>query len=215
MNRTKSCIRLLVILVLMANVTGCNSSYSTEQQRQTAIEQASATFASDAINIDMIADPQLNAFNRVPNSCTVLIIQAERRDQLESLLNNPALLRNLFARAGGSENILKLDSYVMMPGQRVTLHLDRVEQARYVALIAGYYPLPNERHTRIFSIPLELSSQGWWNKRWQAHFIPINIEITLGEATIIRSNKSIRRPSDDIVFPARSASGKAIKSNMG
>lgn len=214
MNRTKICLRLLVILVLMGNVTGCNSPYSTEQQRQTAIEQASAIFASDAINIDMIADPQLNAFNRVPNSCTVLIIQAERRDQLEGLLNNPALLRNLFARAGGSENILKLDSYVMMPGQRVTLHLDRVEQARYVALIAGYYPQPNERHVRIFSIPLELSSQGWWNKRWQAHFIPINIEITLGETTIVRSNKSIRRPSDDVVFPSKSATGKASKSIM-
>lgn len=212
MNRTKICIRLIVMLVLMGNVTGCNSSYSTEQQRQSAIEQASATFASDAINIDLIADPQLNAFNRVPNSCTVLIIQAERREQLDGLLNNPTLLRNLFARAGGSENILKLDSYVMMPGQRVTLHLDRVEQTRYVALIAGYYPLPNERHARVFSIPLELTSQGWWNKRWQANFIPINIEITLGEASIVRSNKSVRRPSDDVVFPSQLTAGKASKS---
>ncbi|EKN2781931.1 type VI secretion lipoprotein TssJ [Salmonella enterica] len=192
--------RRIAILSLVSIVSGCESIPSVNEQRRQAVEYAPAPFVGDAIRIDMTATPQLNTFNHLPNSCTVLVVQAQRREQLEGILGNAVLLRNLFAQAGGIEGVLKLDSYVMMPGQRVSLHIDRAEQTRYVALIAGYYPAPNESQTRIFAIPAKLTSQGIFSKQWQASLIPLNIAVTLGRESIVFSNKMSGQRGDDIVL---------------
>ena len=200
---TKILMRTIAILSLISTVSGCGSIPSVNEQRRQAVEYAPASFAGNAIKIDLTATPQLNAFDHLPNSCTVLVVQAQRREQLEGMLGNAVLLRNLFANAGGAEGVLKLDSYVMMPGQRVSLHIDRAEQTRYVALIAGYYPTPNESQIRIFSIPAKLISQGIFSKRWQASLIPLNITATLGRESIVRSSSMAGQRGDDIVFPSQ------------
>ncbi|WP_243464945.1 type VI secretion lipoprotein TssJ [Photorhabdus temperata] len=170
-----------------------------------AIEQAKPVYASNAIRLKMTADAHLNVFNNIPNSCTILIAQAEKREQLDKLLANPVLLRNLFAGTGATEQILQLDNYVMMPGQSVSLHIDRAEQARYIALIAGYYPAPNSTHVRVLSLPLRLEQHGWWNESWNAEFIPMNVELMLGRYAITRSDFSAGNAGDEVIYPGQTA----------
>lgn len=188
-----------MMLLLAFSMSGCGTHFSSEQRLQAA-ESARASFAGNAIKIDLTADPQLNAFNSLPNSCTVLVLQAQRREQLESILGNKVLLRKFFAQKGGGEGVLKLDSYVMLPGQRISWHIDRAEQTRYVALIAGYYPAPDESQTRIFSIPAKLTTEGLFSRQWRASLVPLNVSLTLGRESILSTKSEAGQHGDDIVF---------------
>ncbi|OCQ51984.1 Type VI secretion lipoprotein [Photorhabdus australis subsp. thailandensis] len=197
--------RSFSVLLIILLISGCSDSISNNEKRLQAIEQARPIYASNAIRLKMTADPQLNVFNNMPNSCTILIAQAEKREQLDKLLANPTLLRNLFAGTGATENILQLDNYVMMPGQSVSLHIDRAEQARYIVLIAGYYPAPGSAHVRVLSLPLRLEQSGWWNKSWRAEFVPMNIDLMLGRYAITRSHVSAGNTGDEVIFPEQAA----------
>lgn len=188
-----------MLLVLALVITGC-SSPSINEERQRAIETARAIYASNAIRLRIAAEPQVNAFNNMANSCTVIIVQAQNREWLDKLMANPVLLRNLFSGAGAAEGLLQLDSYVMMPGQTVSLHIDRAQQARYVAVIAGYYPAPDNTDTRIYPLPLSLSQEGWLHTHWRAKYIPMCVTLTLGRQTIVNSGVSAGEAGDDVVY---------------
>lgn len=202
--KTRKLACLMMSLLLAFGMSGCGT-HSAREQRLQAAESARASFADNAIKIDLKADPQLNAFNSLPNSCTVLVLQAQRREQLESILGNKILLRKFFAQKGGGEGGLKLDSYVMQPEQRVSWHIDRAEQTRYVALIAGYYPAPDESHARIFSIPAKLTTEGLFSRQWRANLVPLNVSLTLGRESILSTKSEAGQHGDDIVFLSQPA----------
>lgn len=197
-----SIIRLMFLLVPVSVISACGTLSSGNAQRQQAIEQTSAPYADNAIKVDLKALPMLNAFHQQPNSCTVLIVQSQHREELERLVNNAVLIHHLFTGDGAINGVLKLDRYVMMPGQHVSLHIDRAEQARYVALIAGYYPEPDASRARIFPVPVKVTHTGIFSQRWQARLIPLDIFATLGRDAIIRSGGHVRYPGEDVIFPA-------------
>lgn len=188
-----------ILLTLLLVISGCSSPAKNEQ-RQQAIDAARAIYANNAIRLEIISEPQMNAFNDLANSVTVIIAQVQSREQLDKLMANPVLLRSLFSGTGVTEGLLQLDSYVMMPGQSVSLHIDRVEQAHYVAVIAGYYPAPDPTHSRIYPFPISLTQEGQWHKRWLAEYIPVRISLTLGRQTIVRSEVFAGKKGDDVVY---------------
>lgn len=189
----------VLILLLPFVISGCSSPSENEQRKQ-AIESAQAVYANGAIQLKLKAEPMLNAFNDTANSCTVVIVQSKQRAQLDKLLNNPTLLRTVFNGNGVSEGLLQIDSYTMMPGQTVALHIDRVEESRYIAVIAGYYPAPDKNHTRVYSLPLSVTQQGWFNKSWTAQYVPARIALTLGRNAIVQSGISAVNAATDVVY---------------
>jgi len=181
----KSISTILLVLIAGISLGGCSSdipnTVSTEQQ---AIDQVAAPFSQGAITLNITAEPGLNAWNEIANSCTVLIIQAQKSSSLNKVLSNPAQLKSLFNGAGAEDDILKVDRYAAMPGQQTTLHIDRSENARQVAIVAGYYPFPKKQHMTLFSIPATTRSEGWWTKKWSAELAPLTLSITLGSQSI-------------------------------
>lgn len=86
---------LMLAAMLLA---GCVSD--NDLGREQAMDEAPAPFANGAITLQLRAEPGLNAVNEMPNSCTVLLLQAKDKPALEKLLGNPATLKSLFAGAG-------------------------------------------------------------------------------------------------------------------
>lgn len=160
-----------------------------ETQRQQAIKDSAAPFASHAITVTLRAEPNLNALNDIPNSCTILIIQAADKTALDSLQKSPVQLKSIFSGAGAEGKILQVDRYVVMPGQVNTLHIDRVENTRYVEMVAGYFPFPTEKHIVRFQVPISTHQEGWWNKVWLAELSPLDINVTLGSESIVSTQK--------------------------
>ena len=181
----------LLLLTLGLMLSGCSGdqtkSVSAEQQ---AANQVTAPFAQGGITLSINAEPGLNAWNEIANSCTVLVIQAQKASSLNKILSNPAQLKSLFNGAGAEDDIMKVDRYAAMPGQKTTLHIDRSENTRQVAIVAGYYPFPKKQHMAMVSIPVTLTSTGWWTKKWTAELSPLVLDVTLGSQSITQLIKN-------------------------
>ncbi|ELK1221650.1 type VI secretion lipoprotein TssJ, partial [Escherichia coli] len=89
-----------------------------------------------------------------------------------------------FIGVGKADGILKIDKYIAMPGQDITLHLDRSEGAKYVGIIAGYYPFPGKQHMLLLDIPVDVTEQGWWKKSLHTSLSPLFKKISMGKESI-------------------------------
>ena len=174
---------LMLAVMLLA---GCATD--NDEGRQKAIGDVTAPFANGAITLQLRAEPGLNSLNDMPNSCTVLLLQTKDKPALDKILGNPATLKSLFAGAGSEGDVLQVDRYVMMPGQTNTVHIDRAQDTRNVALVAGYYPFPVKKHMVSAAVPVMAESTGWWEPVWQAHLTPLTLSVTLGSESIVSSD---------------------------
>jgi len=196
--------KALLLFIFSTLLGGCsgeqaNNKVSPEQQ---AVDQVTAPFAQGAIALNITAEPGLNSWNEIANSCTLLVIQAQKASSLNKILSNPAQLKSLFNGAGAEDDILKVDRYAAMPGQQTTLHIDRSENTRKVAIVAGYYPFPKKQHMGMVSIPVTLTSTGWWTKKWSAQLSPLILNVRLGSQSITELTKN--SSPNDIPSPADS-----------
>lgn len=144
-----------------------------------------APYAPGAITLNIQATPKLNAWKKVANSCSTLIIQSEKIEALTELLSDSSRLENLFQGLGTEESVLKVDRYVALPGQRTTLHIDRSANTRFIAVVAGYYPFPTSQHIKTIRVPHEISQSGWFRKRTVAKLLNLRMDIILGDQGIV------------------------------
>ncbi|KJX01431.1 type VI secretion protein [Enterobacter roggenkampii] len=183
------------MLVLATSLLGgCATDPLKAMNEKQAIDQVTAPFAQGAITLDVQTDPDLNALNGIANSCTLLVIQAQKSSTLNKLLSSPFALKALFSAAGAQDEILKVDRYPAMPGQSTTLHIDRSENTRYIAIVAGYYPFPQEQHMMLLNVPVTSSSTGWWHKTWRAQLAPLSLKLRLGSTSITQFSGATVQP---------------------
>lgn len=156
------------------------------RERQQALENVPKLYAEGAVNIELIAEPKLNAWKDMPNSVTILVIQGRGNADVKEILDNKQKLRALFNGAGAKDNLIKVDRYSLMPGQKSTLHIDRAENVEEIALVAGYYPFPGEGHIARFEVPVALSKNHWWGSDWSAKQQPLQVSLTFGHTSIVR-----------------------------
>ncbi|UDJ84590.1 type VI secretion system lipoprotein TssJ [Kosakonia oryzae] len=184
----------LIIAFCAALLSGCAEENPAPTTKQQAIDQVAAPFAQGAITLAIQTDPDLNAVHGIANSCTLLVIQAQQANTLSKLLSNPFALKSLFSAAGAQDEILKVDRYAAMPGQRTTLHIDRSENTRYLAVVAGYYPFPQNQHMALIRIPVTTESSGWWTPRWHAQLAPVTLSLHLGSNSMTQFTGAEREP---------------------
>ncbi|WP_312414924.1 type VI secretion system lipoprotein TssJ [Pseudescherichia sp.] len=173
-----------MISLIATLLSGCAASSSTTTTEQQAIDRVPTPFSQGAISLDIQTDPDLNAWHNMANSCTVLVVQAQKSSTLNKLLSSPFALKGLFSAAGAQDDILKVDRYAAMPGQRTTLHIDRSENTRYIAIVAGYYPFPKKQHMALVAIPVTSESTDWWHPVWHAQLTPLALQLRLGRDAI-------------------------------
>ena len=174
---------LLITIVLPFFITACSDKYS-EQDKMQAINNVDASFGAGLLTFQISTDTQLNSLNELPNSCALLFLQASGKRILQDLMSNPVLIKQFFSGYGKSDGILKIDKYIAMPGQEITLHIDRSEGAKYVGVIAGYYPFPGKQHMLLLDIPVDVVEEGWWKKSLHASLSPLYEKISMGKESI-------------------------------
>lgn len=173
-----------IILLIFASLVGCASNTELDSSPQKAVDHVVAPFAQSAIIIDISTDTDLNSLNGIANSCTILVIQAQKIATLNKLLSNPFELKSIFGSGGAQNEILKVDRYSAMPGQRTTLHIDRSQNTHYIAFVAGYYPFPKKQHMAIFAIPVTTKETGSWHSKWSAQLSSLKLRLRLGSDSI-------------------------------
>ena len=176
--------RLIPGIIFPFLISSCSTELFELEKRRLAVDNVTASFDAGAITLRISPDAQLNVWDDISNSCSLLLFQSADKKTLQDLMSNPIIIKQFFSGMGKADGILKVDKYTVMPGQELTLHVDRSEGAKYVSIIAGYYPYPGKQHMLLFDIPVEITEEGLWNKTLNASLAPLVKEIYLGKESI-------------------------------
>ena len=117
-------------------------------------ESAAKMAFPDAVYLHIKADPQLNHYQAGAHALFLCIYHLKDSVVFNQLTDEKDGLAKLLECGRFDPSVLRSGSMIIQPSQEVTEYLGRVEGARYLGIIAGYYNnFKKERIVRSFSIP--------------------------------------------------------------
>jgi type VI secretion lipoprotein, VC_A0113 family len=170
---------LLMLVTFLALAQGCssvNSALGGNTQKEAKAE-VSWDFQRDGIQIELVAAEDLNAFFDQPHTLVLGVLQLEDSKPFLQLLNDRKTVTEMLSSGNPTKDVLQLDRYIVTPGKRDVLDIDRVQNAKYVGMIAGYYRYDAEAGARLFRIPLNISTEGLVSTTHKA--VPANLALRL------------------------------------
>ena len=173
-------IRWLVLLGSASLLSACSLN---EAQRQKLLQESPPWYAEAGIVVNVKTEPTLNAWKGLANSVLLLILQARDKHTLNTLVASEKPTRALFSGAALPPKILAIDRFTALPGQQATLHVNRVENARYVAVIAGYYPAPGAQQAAVVAVPVEIK-RSWFG--WKVAIETLRFSTLWGERALVK-----------------------------
>lgn len=172
-------------------LTGCaaaNSAMGGNTAKQARAE-VSWEFASDGLLLEIDAADELNLYQGTPHTLLLTVFQMAEDKAFRKLVADPvALARALESNQSGPDFVLT-QRYIVAPGKRTLLSLDRAGQARFVGVVAGYYRLDAASTARLFEVPLAVSSAGWVSTTYSAVPAQLAIRLQLGAQGIVEATR--------------------------
>jgi len=147
---------------------------------EAAIARADWPFAENAVILELVTDPKLNEYGGEAHTLLLGVFQLSDAAAFRKQLTNPSTLAKALERGEAGEGVEHFSRHVLEPGQRATLLLPRAQNARYVAVSAGYYQLRPQSTVRLFEIPLKIESSGIFRRTYVAKPEPLALRIELG-----------------------------------
>lgn len=125
-------------------------NYSESTVPQVAMDAWS--YETDAIRVRVIAPAQLNLYQNRPHSVVLRVIQLSDRKPYQDRAQTTFGLQEMLSLNDFSPDVLSVTQRVILPGSDQVLSIDRQQNARFVALVAGYYQLDGRGATRLVPI---------------------------------------------------------------
>lgn len=169
----------ILLVTLLALAQGCssvNSALGGNTQKEAKAE-VSWDFQRNGIQIELIAADDLNAVFDQPHTLVLAVLQLEDSKPFLQLLSDRKTVTTMLSSGNPAKDILQMDRYVVTPGKRDILDIDRVQNAKYVGILAGYFRYDPEAAARLFRIPLNISSEGLVTTTYKA--VPANLALRL------------------------------------
>jgi len=163
-----------------------NSAMGGNTQKEAKAE-VSWPFQRNGIQLELIAANDINAFFNQPHTVVLGVLQMEDSKPFLQLLNDPKKLTAMLADGDPGKDFLHLDRYIVSPGKRDILDIDRVQDARYVAIVAGYYNFDPSGAARLFRIPLNIKSEGMVSTTYTATPANLALRLYLGRQRIVNA----------------------------
>jgi type VI secretion system VasD/TssJ family lipoprotein len=118
------------------------------------------SFQPKAINLKLVSDPALNTYDGSPHTLVLCVYQLSAPASFQQMAITVPGVSKLLECANYDPSVISAQRIIVQPGQNQNLSLDRNENAKYVALAAGYYELNLGSATRLYEIPLLTTTQG-------------------------------------------------------
>jgi type VI secretion system VasD/TssJ family lipoprotein len=187
--------RFAVVLVLctlaVAVLQGCaaaNSAMGGNTAKQARAE-VSWEAGKDGVLFEITSATDLNLYENVPHTLLLSVFQMTDAAAFHKLKADPQQLSRVLASGQAGPDFVQLSRYVVAPGRRTLLALDRAQQSHYVGFVAGYYQLDAEGNARLFEVPLTVSSKGWLSSTYSAEPVPLAIRLNLGAQGIVSASR--------------------------
>jgi type VI secretion system VasD/TssJ family lipoprotein len=150
----------MLFLIFMAAACGSKDSESLAPPAPPPVEMDKLvwTYAPGAIKIGLIADEDMNQTNGVPTGLSVCIYQLSDNAWFQANAAAQGLSELLLCTATKPGQV-SAGRYLIQPGQRQDLVLDRLEGTKYVAVAAGYSTMPAQGATAFLIVPVHENSK--------------------------------------------------------
>jgi type VI secretion system VasD/TssJ family lipoprotein len=118
------------------------------------------TYEKDAVKIEIQADPLLNQDNGKAHTLSLCLYQLRDPNGFNQLSQDREGLYRLLECQLFDAGVASSRRLIVNPGETTTLVMDRAENAKYLAVAAGYYALEKHRITRLIDIPVIIEEKG-------------------------------------------------------
>lgn len=181
--------RLLLLALVTVVVAGCSSLgvQTTEQKQKQAKVEVTWPYAKDGILLEVETSADLNRHADQSHAVVLGVVQLDDEKSFPKILTDAAAVVDLLTTGKLSAGVLQMDRYVVNPGERHMVKIDRVQNARFVGLLAGYYEFEPARAARYFRIPLNVQSSGLVIKDYKAEPSVLALRLVLGSQRIVNA----------------------------
>jgi len=181
--------RLVFLCTALLLLGGCSALGGKSETEKTdeAKAKVSWPYAKEAIWLELAADTDLNFYANRSHSLVLGVWQVDDEKVFVKLLNDPVALSKGLTTGTLPEKVLQLDRFVIQPDTNSLLKIDRVQDAKYVGFLAGYYVYDSSRSAKYYRIPLNIQSSGLISKTYTAEPAQLTLRLRLGSQRIVNA----------------------------
>jgi type VI secretion system VasD/TssJ family lipoprotein len=182
---------------LVISLAGCAAANSLMggNSRKEAVAEISWDYAENAVLIELEADPRLNQYDGEAHTLLLGVYQMEDSAAFYKLVADPVLLGKALETGKGGDAFVQFVRYVVTPGQRTILAVDRAQKAKFVGIAAGYYQMDAAKSTRLFQVPLTVESDGTISKTYKAAPALLALRLNLGADSVVNAQRLNHDPA--------------------
>lgn len=143
-------------------------------------------FKAGAVQITYQASPDLNEYNNSPHTMILMVYQLSEASDFKNYIQSPDGIKRLLnlydpdeRKTVSLKNLEELQRFVVSPGTKKTLTLDRVKDARWIGLVAGYFNSQPEFCSAALRIPVKRTKEGLIRKKISVEPADLHINIEL------------------------------------
>ena len=122
------------------------------------------TYEKDAVKVEIQADPLLNQDDGKAHTLSLCLYQLRDPNGFNQLSGDREGLYRLLECKLFDPGVASSKRLIVNPGETTTLVMDRAENAKYLAVAAGYYTIEKERITRLIDIPIIIEEKGFLSR---------------------------------------------------
>ncbi|MES2361591.1 MAG: type VI secretion system lipoprotein TssJ [Pseudomonadota bacterium] len=182
------------LVVLLAGCAAANSLMGGNS-RKDAVAEIAWDFAENAVLIEIEADARLNEYGGEAHTLLLGIYQMEDSAAFYKLAADSSLLAKALESGKGGDGFVQFVRYVVMPGQRTIMTVDRAQKARFVGIAAGYYQMDAAKSTRLFQVPLTVASDGLVTTTYKAAPALLALRLNLGADGVVNAQRLNHDPA--------------------
>lgn len=148
-------------------------------------------FQPDSIHIQYDAAADLNLYGGSAHTLMLVVFQlTDAADFMNYSRTTDGIGRLMQVHDMDQRTTVNLKSMVdlrtafISPGNKDTLTINRVEGAKWVGIVAGYFNVVPEQSSAVYPIPVDLIKTGFFRKKMSARPGDLYIDIQLGTNAI-------------------------------
>ncbi len=205
----------IAIVLAATTLSGCSTTNSMMggNTRKQAMAEIAWDFGKDAVMIEVAAETGLNQYAGESHTLLLGIYQMADSAAFYKMIADPAAMAKSMGSGKGGDGFVQFSRYVVTPGQRSILILDRAQNAKFIGIAAGYYHMAGDSSARLFEVPLTISSKGMLSTTYTAAPAPLAVRMTFGADAIVNAERLNHDPSEKKMQEAvpLDGGGKEIK----
>jgi type VI secretion system VasD/TssJ family lipoprotein len=178
---------LALVVILLQACAAANSALGGNSKKE-AVTEVAWEFAANAVLVEIEADARLNEFAGEPHTLLMGVFQMEDPAVFYKLIADSTLVSKAL-ETGKVDGFASFSRYVVSPGQRSILTIDRAQKAKFVGIFSGFYQMDRVKSARLFQIPLTVESGGLISTTFKAAPAVLALRLNFGPGELLNASR--------------------------